>query len=202
MLESLLSPLPVSLLIVALLWLWAQCSSGAPSGGGATKLPLDTILPAELQRGDGTRVATTEALADSEYVLLYASAHWCPPCRAFTPALSAWFAAHGRRLKVAIVFISMDRDAASFAKYFATMSWKLAVPWEAARDVSPALDVWGIPALLLVDRRTGAVLTRDGVAEVDADPTGARFPWRSASFLASEAAALASSEATHKAGNQ
>ena len=194
MFEGLLSPLPLSLLLLAAWWLLTQCMRGAAAGGGATKLPLESTLPVDLQRGDGSRVATAAALADTDYVLLYASAHWCPPCRAFTPVLSAWYSAHGRRLRVACVFVSMDRSATDFASYFSTMSWQLAVPWEQARDVSPALDVWGIPSLLLVDRRTGAVLTREGVSEVQADPAGARFPWRSAAALAADAAALAAAK--------
>jgi hypothetical protein len=49
-------------------------------------------------------------------------AHWCPPCRAFTPALARYYAAcWGRRPNaLEIVFVSRDRDAHSFDESVAT----------------------------------------------------------------------------------
>ena len=36
----------------------------------------------------GTMVDTVEALGPKEHLLIYFSAHWCPPCKAFTPSLA------------------------------------------------------------------------------------------------------------------
>ena len=47
------------------------------------------MLGDTLKTKDGT-VKTAEALKD-KYVALYFSAHWCPPCRGFTPKLSEWY---------------------------------------------------------------------------------------------------------------
>ena len=55
---------------------------------------------------------------------MYFSAHWCPPCRGFTPVLAekykAWKDANEN---IEIVFISSDRDEASFGDYYNEMPW-------------------------------------------------------------------------------
>jgi hypothetical protein len=57
--------------------------------------------------------------------------------------------------------------------------------------------VWGIPALFVVERRTGLVLSRDGVQSLGADPAGAEFPWPSRDVVdAREAAAAAAAAAS------
>merc|ERR1712217_163727 len=79
---------------------------------------------------------------------LYFSAHWCPPCRGFTPKLAEFYK-DGLKDKMEIVFVSSDRDQASFNKYFNEMPW-LAMPFEkhAEKEVlSDALGVSGIPSL-------------------------------------------------------
>ena len=57
--------------------------------------------------------ATTpmSALADKQVVGLYFSAHWCPPCRGFTPKLAEVYTAiKGTGMSLEIVFVSSDRD--------------------------------------------------------------------------------------------
>ena len=57
---------------------------------------------------------------------LYFSAHWCPPCRGFTPALAEyyndWQAANEDK-KFEIVFLSSDRSEDDFKGYFDEMPW-------------------------------------------------------------------------------
>jgi nucleoredoxin len=75
----------------------------------------------------------TSCFAGSGRVLgLYFSAHWCPPCRAFTPQLAQWYSkvkksSNGEKFD--IVFLSSDRDEAQFNEYFQLMPW-YAVPYE------------------------------------------------------------------------
>ena len=75
----------------------------------------------------------TSLFAGSGKVLgLYFSAHWCPPCRAFTPQLAQWYnkvkkSSNGENFD--IVFLSSDRDEAQFNEYLQLMPW-YAVPYE------------------------------------------------------------------------
>ena len=105
---------------------------------------------------------------------LYFSAHWCPPCRAFTPTLAAAYRDAVRASSAfEIVFVSSDRDPASFNAYYATMPWAR-VPFESAAvrsALSAQYAIRGIPALLLFDT-AGKLITREGVKLVQAGGLG------------------------------
>ena len=124
--------------------------------------------------------ATDAALAGADFVMVYCSAHWCPPCRGFTPVLSEWQARLGDKLKVKTVFASSDKSATEFASYFASHSWDLALPFQdvAVELISRYFEVEGIPTLLVFDAKTGELVTADGREGVLEDKEGARFPWR------------------------
>ncbi len=51
----------------------------------STTFPL--FAPKQLLQPDGSPYTGTLSKA---YVVLYFSAHWCPPCKRFTPILSQW----------------------------------------------------------------------------------------------------------------
>ena len=50
---------------------------------------------------------------------------WCPPCKQFTPVLSAWNTRNAAGKKLQLVFVSSDRSAPQFAAYLKEMSWGL-----------------------------------------------------------------------------
>ena len=69
----------------------------------------------------------------SQVIALYFTAHWCPPCRAFTPLLIKFFNdvnERGKRLEV--IFVSADKDQASYNDYYNTMPW-IAIPYGDSR---------------------------------------------------------------------
>lgn len=107
---------------------------------------------------------------------IYFSAHWCPPCRGWTPKLAEWYT-EGLKDKMEIVFVSSDRDQKAFDEYFAEMPWK-ALSFD-QRDKKSALSdmfgVEGIPTFVVLDG-AGNVVTTDGRSKVTKDPTGANFP--------------------------
>ena len=103
----------------------ATASVLGPAAGTAMK----ALLGAKLEAAGGKTVATAEALAGKKYVAVYFSAHWCPPCRAFTPQLIEWHKKHAPGLGCEIVFASSDKDSAGFKEYFGSMPW-LAIPFK------------------------------------------------------------------------
>jgi len=147
--------------------------------------PLSEILSADLvlDGKDGAKVPLGDLA--SKHLLLYFSAHWCPPCRGFTPELVKQYKTYkDKGLDLEVVFVSSDREADAFGEYFAEMPW-LALPY-ADRDrkntLSKAFEVSGIPSLVVlgpVDPVTGQreVINKNGRGAVGGDPTGSDFPW-------------------------
>jgi nucleoredoxin len=120
------------------------------------------------------------APADEPVVALYFSAHWCPPCRRFTPVLAGAY----RRLRAAgrpveVVFLSWDETAAEYGHYAGTMPWARLPHKDPRVDaLAHALGVRSIPALVAVSARTGAVMNADARSAVQQDPTGGGYPWQ------------------------
>ena len=127
-------------------------------------MALVTLLGEKLRTKSG-EVSTAEALKGKQAVALYFSAHWCPPCRGFTPKLAEAYmglVAAGKSFE--IVFVSSDREVSAFDEYFAEQPW-LALPY-GERKLKAALSkrykVSGIPALIILDGETGELITKDG----------------------------------------
>jgi nucleoredoxin len=121
------------------------------------------------------------SLPSTGVVGLFFSAHWCPPCRGFTPKLAETYKKINEAGDKAfeIVFISSDKDQEQFDSYLAEMPW-LALPFE-QRDLKAKLSkmfkVNRIPSLVLLDAKTGAIISADGRATLSKDPTGEKYPW-------------------------
>ncbi|XP_031499412.1 probable nucleoredoxin 1 [Nymphaea colorata] len=95
-------------------------------------------------------------------VLLYFSAHWCPPCRGFTPKLiETYHEIKAKDSAFEIIFVSSDHDQAAFEEYFATMPF-LALPYGDMRkkSLSKTFKVTGIPTLVAIGPN-GRTLTKD-----------------------------------------
>ena len=78
--------------------------------------------------------------------------------------LAEMYEDQGDDVEVAVVFVSSDQEQSGFDSYYASMPWA-AVPFE-ARNLKSALGgkygVSGIPALVVLDAATGALVTKDG----------------------------------------
>ena len=81
-------------------------------------------------------MSTSEALHGKKHIMVYFSAHWCPPCRGYTPALSEAYEKSGK--DSVIIFVSSDRDQAAFDDYYGSMSF-FALPF-AARELKDKLS--------------------------------------------------------------
>lgn len=116
------------------------------------------------------------AKAVGKHIGLYFSAHWCPPCRGFTPKLAEFYQA-GLKEKMEIVFVSSDKDEKAFKEYFGEMPW-LALPYEKREEketLSDTFGVQGIPSFVVLNP-DGTVLTTEGCAKVTSDPKGESLP--------------------------
>lgn len=136
------------------------------------------MLGGTLLTQDGER-PTSEVLEGATAVGLYFSAHWCPPCRGFTPKLAEMYRSAFGAKGLKIVFVSSDRDEESFKAYYGEQPWA-ALPY-GQRGIKDALSkkfkVKGIPSLVILDAE-GKTITTDGREAVSQDPEGANFPWK------------------------
>ena len=119
-----------------------------------------TRFPQGLVDADGKTVDL--ATLKGKTVAVYCSAHWCPPCRAFTPQLVKY--ATAMKDKLAVVFVSCDENKDKMFGYMkeAKMPWA-AVPFKSAggQAIMKEQGVTGIPTLLVYGQ-DGALLTKNG----------------------------------------
>mmetsp|Transcript_18548 Transcript_18548/g.34401 ORF Transcript_18548/g.34401 Transcript_18548/m.34401 type:complete len:404 (-) Transcript_18548:91-1302(-) len=121
---------------------------------------------------------TEEALLDKTAVGIYFSAHWCPPCRGFTPKLAQMYNDTFKSKGMEIVFVSSDRDEAAFSEYFGEMPW-LALPFSERQlkgELSKKYKVKGIPSFVILGP-DGNTITMEGRDAVMKDPEGTKYPW-------------------------
>eukprot|EP00755_Sulcionema_specki_P011617 Sspe_Gene.49432::Locus_26667_Transcript_1_1_Confidence_1.000_Length_1365::g.49432::m.49432/K17609/NXN; nucleoredoxin len=124
------------------------------------------ILGDSFKKKDGTLVRH-ESLGRT--VGLYFSAHWCPPCRNFTPKLAKFYADYKKFAPdFEIIFVSSDRDEKSMQEYFAIHGDYLSVPFgdERIQLLNEHCDVQGIPKLCIVETATGRIVQGDAVGMV------------------------------------
>jgi nucleoredoxin len=109
---------------------------------------------------------------------LYFSAHWCPPCRGFTPQLAEWYKNGLKDKGLEIVFVSSDKTEDAFKEYFNEMPW-LALDYSDRKlkeELSDFFGVEGIPSVVIIGA-DGSVISKDGRSAIAGDPTGKDFPW-------------------------
>ncbi|MBK1857463.1 thioredoxin-like domain-containing protein [Cerasicoccus arenae] len=140
------------------------------------KTPFEKAIFRDLVKRDGDRVISTNGgkLEPKEYYGIYYSAHWCPPCRGFTPKLIEYYnkasATHGN---FEIIFVSSDRSEDAMEGYITEYE----MPWlsldfdkkDSAKQLTQ-FSASGIPCLVLVDRN-GEILKHSYVGGKYVGPT-------------------------------
>jgi len=128
-----------------------------------------------LVNGKGESVSTDTL--NNKTIGIYFSAHWCPPCRGFTPKLVEFYKkiiAEGKPFE--IVFVTSDEDSKHMFEYMndksAPMPW-LAIPHgdERIDALSNKFDVAGIPKLVIIgaDGKTKSTSAREQVTSKGAE---------------------------------
>eukprot|EP00558_Chaetoceros_sp_UNC1202_P009791 CAMPEP_0197233230 /NCGR_PEP_ID=MMETSP1429-20130617/1357_1 /TAXON_ID=49237 /ORGANISM="Chaetoceros sp., Strain UNC1202" /LENGTH=418 /DNA_ID=CAMNT_0042691445 /DNA_START=41 /DNA_END=1297 /DNA_ORIENTATION=+ len=127
-------------------------------------------------------VSPAEALEGKDHVLMYFSAHWCPPCLRFTPVLIELYKKLNQEKNFEIIFCSFDKDEKEYKEYTADMPW-LCMPFNAkeTKVLAGKYNADGIPHLVIADGE-GKVITEHGYTEVMEDNEGTNFPWKYKSF--------------------
>jgi nucleoredoxin len=111
------------------------------------------LLPQELIKK--TDVYALTQVIEYEKFGLYFSAHWCPPCRLFTPVLVDFYnKINEKEKKLEIIFISNDQSSQQFNEYYKTMPWCAVNFDDDIRDtLGEAFQINGIPTLLVFDNK-------------------------------------------------
>jgi nucleoredoxin len=125
------------------------------------------------------RQVPTESLR-GKTVALYFSAHWCVPCRHFTPKLISFYNKNkGQNFEV--VFMSLDRNAEMKNEYMHKegMKW-LTAPGQGSREINHIMDFYkleGVPSLIVFGPN-GELITTNGRADVTNSPNTALEKWK------------------------
>ena len=136
-----------------------------------------SFLGSQLQSKSG--LVDVSVLDSAPAVAVYFSAHWCPPCRGFTPVLSEFYeSANEDEKQVEIVFVSCDRSQEQFDGYYGEMPW-LAVPWNpnTVQAIKQKIPFSGIPYLVVLNK-DGSIKSTDGRADVSSKGPGCLDSWK------------------------
>lgn len=113
---------------------------------------------------DGTiKPADFSALENKKLIAFYFSAHWCAPCRKFTPQLVAYYQrVQALHPEFEIVFVSSDRSRFNWETYLrdAQMPWP-AIDFDQLAQFTGLKQLGGdsIPSLVVVDATGHLVAT-------------------------------------------
>jgi len=140
---------------------------------------LDMLKGKNLQKSNGNQVSMDSILSSKSLIGFYFSAHWCPPCKAFTPKLKEFYD-KAKNEGLEIVFVSADRDKNAMEEYMKEShgDW-LAVEYgsDLSKQLPMKFGVEGIPTLAIV-KADGTILTDDGVSAVMEKGSDALKDWK------------------------
>ena len=118
---------------------------------------MDSLAGQQLLGKDEKVVSADSVLEDKKIIAFYFSAHWCPPCRLFTPILAEFYSdlvtTAGEPFE--IVFVSSDKTPEDMMTYMKEShgEW-LAVQHATnlAQQLKKKYEISGIPSLIVVTR--------------------------------------------------
>ncbi|HNV72970.1 MAG TPA: thioredoxin family protein [Candidatus Ozemobacteraceae bacterium] len=141
-----------------------------------TSSAWNTFFPDGLINSAGEKVELS--VLDNKIVGLYFSAHWCPPCRAFSPKLVEF--RNKNKDQFEVVFISSDKNETAQFEYMKEvgMEWPtMKHRSEAANALAEKFGVQGIPTLIILSP-TGETVSTSGRMDVTDNPDGCIAKWK------------------------
>ena len=119
---------------------------------------------------NGHSIDKTAVIARPEKIALYFSAHFCAPCRQFTPALKEFYdEVNEDEKKLEIIFVSLDKTEEEAESYHREHgNWpRVSYDDEDVRmQLKEKLGVEKIPALIVLDNEKENAKFTDGVNDV------------------------------------
>ena len=106
------------------------------------------LIPEDIKGKDGSVKFSPK---DAPFFGIYFSAHWCGPCRGFTPKLKNFYeVANKDKKQIEIIFVSADKNEDEFKQYFGTMPWT-SIPFghDAIDNLNDCYGIQGIPTFLV-----------------------------------------------------
>jgi nucleoredoxin len=104
----------------------AAAAAAAPDKAATGKVLAPLVNQLVYLKGSTLLPLPAASLSGVRFVAVYYSAHWCPPCRAFTPELvSAYKSIKAAHPEFELIFVSSDRDEESMKAYMreTAMTW-------------------------------------------------------------------------------
>ena len=135
-----------------------------------------TMFPDGLQDKDG-QPANLDLLK-GKIVGIYFSAHWCPPCKAFSPKLVEFRDKNNSDFEV--VFVSSDKDESAQKEYMkeVKMNWPtVKLQSDAENAIGEKYGVQSIPTLIILDQN-GKTISDQGRGEVAENPEKCLEEWK------------------------
>jgi nucleoredoxin len=152
-----------------------EANSTSAVGKAKGSASASDLFDGPLLDAKGTEVSK-EALV-GKTIGLYFSAHWCPPCRSFTPTLVKFRDANKKEFEV--VFVSSDRspkDQMAYMKETGMKWYTMPHRSSAANALAKKYGISGIPALVIVSP-DGKTITKNGRSDVTNNAKGAIKSW-------------------------
>lgn len=136
---------------------WSYSSPGGPFKIATLHPTMARYFPATLlskAKSSAPSLVPSVSLLAGKVVLVYFSAHWCGPCRNFTPQLAQFYTqviqAHPHlKNHIEVVFCSADHSEQDFKGYYQSMPWAaIDFDEEAREQLMGTFQVNGIPRLI------------------------------------------------------
>ncbi|MFA6962111.1 MAG: thioredoxin-like domain-containing protein [Opitutaceae bacterium] len=156
----------------------ATPAAAAPAPVMAGKLTSEIVGKLVSVRGKSLAPVSRETVLGAKYYAIYFSAHWCPPCRGFTPELvDAYSELKAKNPDFEVIFVSNDETKDDMQGYMTEykMPWP-AIRFDATKSI-PAIQRFrgnGIPNLLFVTA-DGEILSSSYVGEKYVGPRKVLF---------------------------